>query len=163
MPLSRVCAWPLCTLLPVEYTPNPASRPGAAGRLGEALASPRSAEAARSSAIWRGLLFATIHERSVEEGPCLLRRRGNWHRIRPSGRVSKKRSSTTPDVPVEAQRFRITHPFHPLFGREFEVSYFQRVSTGTKGNQNHRCQRDQWSPHRRGRGKKNSTAVSISV
>ena len=26
----------------------------------------------------------------------------------------------------ETQRFRVTHPFHPLFGREFEVSYFRR-------------------------------------
>ena len=26
----------------------------------------------------------------------------------------------------EAQRFRVTHPFHPLHGREFEVLFFRR-------------------------------------
>ena len=26
----------------------------------------------------------------------------------------------------EAQRFRVTHPFHPLFGREFEFPIFRR-------------------------------------
>ena len=26
----------------------------------------------------------------------------------------------------EVQRFRVTHPFHPLFGREFEVLFFRR-------------------------------------
>jgi hypothetical protein len=29
-------------------------------------------------------------------------------------------------VTGEAQRFRVTHPFHPLFGREFEVLFFRR-------------------------------------
>jgi hypothetical protein len=31
------------------------------------------------------------------------------------------RSSTTPSPSVEPQRFRITHPFHPRFGQEFEL------------------------------------------
>jgi len=46
--------------------------------------------------------------------------------IYPSGRLSKRKSSITPDVSGEAQRFRVTHPFHPLFGREFEVLFFRR-------------------------------------
>jgi hypothetical protein len=29
-------------------------------------------------------------------------------------------------VTGKARRFRVTHPFHPLFGREFEVLYFRR-------------------------------------
>ena len=36
------------------------------------------------------------------------------------------RSSTTPDGACPGRRFRITHPFHPLHGREYElVSYRQ--------------------------------------
>ncbi|MHC4091879.1 MAG: DUF5372 family protein, partial [Planctomycetota bacterium] len=31
------------------------------------------------------------------------------------------RSSTAPAGDVERQRFRVTHPFHPLFGCEFEL------------------------------------------
>ena len=30
-------------------------------------------------------------------------------------------SSTAPKGDVAARRFRVTHPFHPLFGREFEL------------------------------------------
>jgi hypothetical protein len=29
--------------------------------------------------------------------------------------------STAPDLNVEQQRFRVTHPFHPWFGREFKL------------------------------------------
>ena len=31
------------------------------------------------------------------------------------------RSSTTPDAGREQRGFRVIHPFHPLFGREFEL------------------------------------------
>jgi hypothetical protein len=41
-------------------------------------------------------------------------------------RRHKRKLSTTPDVTGEAQRFRVTHPFHPLFGREYEVLYFRQ-------------------------------------
>ena len=46
--------------------------------------------------------------------------------IFPSGRQSKRKSSITPDVTGEAQRFRVTHPFHPLFGQEFDLLSFRR-------------------------------------
>ena len=29
--------------------------------------------------------------------------------------------SNAPDADREQRRFRVTHPFHPLFGREFEL------------------------------------------
>ena len=32
-----------------------------------------------------------------------------------------KQSSNAPDAEVECRRFRVTHPFHPLLGCEFEL------------------------------------------
>jgi Family of unknown function (DUF5372) len=29
--------------------------------------------------------------------------------------------SNTPDAAAERRRFRVTHPFHPLFGREYDL------------------------------------------
>ena len=38
----------------------------------------------------------------------------------------QRSSSNTPNVARETQRFRITHPFHPLFGREYELLYVRQ-------------------------------------
>jgi len=38
-----------------------------------------------------------------------------------TGKTPRKRRRTTPIVRTEPQKFRITHPFHPLSGREFEL------------------------------------------
>jgi hypothetical protein len=29
--------------------------------------------------------------------------------------------SNTPDASAERRRFRVTHPFHPLFGRQYDL------------------------------------------
>jgi hypothetical protein len=42
-----------------------------------------------------------------------------------NGRRLKQRSQTTPLPRTEPQKFRITHPFHPLFGRELELFAFK--------------------------------------
>ena len=34
--------------------------------------------------------------------------------------------SNAPDVDVEERRFRVTHPFHPLFGHEFELVHHRQ-------------------------------------
>jgi len=41
------------------------------------------------------------------------------------GNQSNRTPSTTPDGSSGSRRFRVIHPFHPLFGREFEVWYFR--------------------------------------
>ena len=41
----------------------------------------------------------------------------NGHTTRPGGNGS----STAPQLYIEKQRFVVTHPFHPLHGREFEL------------------------------------------
>ncbi|MDP6423805.1 MAG: DUF5372 family protein [Planctomycetota bacterium] len=33
--------------------------------------------------------------------------------------------SSAPNADVESRRFRVTHPFHPLFGREFELVHYR--------------------------------------
>ena len=40
-------------------------------------------------------------------------------------------SSTAPHADIARRHFRVTHPFHPLFGREFELEVY-RVSAGLK-------------------------------
>jgi len=40
-------------------------------------------------------------------------------------RMSWRSSSTAPQGDVAARRFRVTHPFHPLFGREFELEIYK--------------------------------------
>ena len=42
------------------------------------------------------------------------------------GDPSKRGLSNTPNVARETQRFRITHPFHPLFGRKYEVLFLRQ-------------------------------------
>ena len=32
------------------------------------------------------------------------------------------KQSTAPDSADQSRRFRVTHPYHPLFGREFELA-----------------------------------------
>ena len=34
--------------------------------------------------------------------------------------------SNAPDADREERRFRVTHPFHPLFGREFELVHYRQ-------------------------------------
>ena len=34
--------------------------------------------------------------------------------------------SNAPDVDREQRRFRITHPFHPLFGNEFTLAHYRQ-------------------------------------
>jgi hypothetical protein len=34
--------------------------------------------------------------------------------------------SNAPDADREERRFRVTHPFHPLFGREFELLHYRQ-------------------------------------
>jgi Family of unknown function (DUF5372) len=34
--------------------------------------------------------------------------------------------SNAPDSDREQRRFRVTHPFHPLFGREFELVHYRQ-------------------------------------
>jgi hypothetical protein len=34
-------------------------------------------------------------------------------------------SSTAPKGDIAARHFRVTHPFHPLFGREFELEIYK--------------------------------------
>ena len=34
--------------------------------------------------------------------------------------------SSAPDADREQRRFRITHPFHPLFGREFTLAHYRQ-------------------------------------
>ena len=36
------------------------------------------------------------------------------------------RLSSTPDSDREQRRFRVTHLFHPLFGREFELVHYRQ-------------------------------------
>jgi len=43
--------------------------------------------------------------------------------------LAKTRRITTPDGAVGSQRFRITHPFHPQAGQEFEVVERHRIRT----------------------------------
>jgi len=38
-----------------------------------------------------------------------------------SRRTARRVSSTAPQPGVDPQRFRVTHPFHPCFGQEFEL------------------------------------------
>jgi hypothetical protein len=36
------------------------------------------------------------------------------------------RLSNAPDTDREQRRFRVTHPFHPLLGREFELAQYRQ-------------------------------------
>jgi hypothetical protein len=47
-------------------------------------------------------------------------------------RTSRSISPTTPVVDTEAQRFRITHPFHPFFGQSFELKGYLRTPYGQR-------------------------------
>ncbi|MFH1740623.1 MAG: DUF5372 family protein [bacterium] len=40
--------------------------------------------------------------------------------------MKRRAPATAPPLPELKRRFRITHPFHPLLGREYEVLEFRR-------------------------------------
>ena len=40
--------------------------------------------------------------------------------------MDSSRLSNAPDTDGEQRRFRVTHPFHPLLGREFELTQYRQ-------------------------------------
>ena len=47
-----------------------------------------------------------------------------------SDRPQKRSPPTTPNYEGGAKQFRVTHPFHPLFGQQFELASIHRSGGG---------------------------------